>query len=229
LTERAKNSRIERPKTLILSKDMKKTKSAIGGKSKIFNTETLLRDRFILDYRDLKNAVDHCKGLGLKIVLTQGTWDLVHIGHARYFEEAKRHGDLLIVGVDSDEKVRERKGPDRPIVPEGERIEMVTHMRNVDIVVRKELDHPKWHLIKAVKPDVLIATKETYTKPQLKDLKKFCGKVVVLDPRATTSTSAKIRRLQISTAKKLEEKLTPRILKAIGDVLSEIKEEKLKK
>ena len=162
-------------------------------------------------------------------MLTQGSWDLLHIGHARYFKEAKKHGDLLIVAVDSDEKVRDRKGPDRPIVPQEERLEMITHTRYVDIVVLKELVTPKWQLIKIVQPDILIATKETYTEEQLEELKEYCGKVVVLEPQATTSTSAKIRRLQISTAKKLEEKLTPRILKAIEDVLSEIKEEKLKK
>ena len=43
---------------------------------------------------------------------------MLHIGHARYFENAKRHGDILVVGVDSDEKVRERKGPERPVVPD---------------------------------------------------------------------------------------------------------------
>lgn len=198
-------------------------------KEKILDTDALLKGRFIPDYRQLKSAIDHCKGLGLKVVLTQGTWDLVHIGHARYFREAKKHGDLLVVGVDSDEKVRDRKGPDRPIVPEDERIEMITHMRHVDIVVLKELNHSKWFLIKIVRPDVLIATKETYAKQQIKDLKKYCGEVVVLESQATTSTSAKIRRLQISTAKKLEDKLTPRILKAIEETLAEIKEEKLKK
>jgi D-beta-D-heptose 7-phosphate kinase/D-beta-D-heptose 1-phosphate adenosyltransferase len=204
----------------------KKTKAV---KSNIFNADTLLKERFIPDYKQLKNAIDHCKGLGLKIVLTQGTWDLVHIGHARYFREAKEYGDVLVVGVDSDAKVRDRKGPDRPIVPQDERVEMITHMKYVDVAVIKELHHPKWHLIKIVRPDILIATKETYKTKHLRDLKKYCGKVVVLEPRATTSTSAKIRRLQISTAKKLEEKLTPRILKAIEETLSEIKEEKLKK
>src|SRR3990167_8930953 len=83
----------------------------------------------------------------------------------------------------------------------------------------KDLKDPKWSLIKAICPDVLIATKETYKKNQLKELKKYCGKVHVLEPMATTSTSAKIRRLQIGTAKKLGQALTPKILKTIQDVL----------
>jgi len=185
----------------------------------IFGAGSNFDERWIKEDRKLKAFVDHCKGLGLKIVLTQGTYDLVHIGHARYFEEAKRRGDLLIVGVDSDQKVRARKGPERPVVPETERLEMVTHLRSVDVVYLKKFKSPKWHLIKMVRPDVLIATKETYSKVQIKDLKKYYGEVVTLSPQATTSTSAKIRLLQIGTAKKLERALTPQVIKTISDVL----------
>jgi D-beta-D-heptose 7-phosphate kinase/D-beta-D-heptose 1-phosphate adenosyltransferase len=148
---------------------------------------------------------------------------MVHIGHARYFEAAKKHGQILIVGVDSDEKVRARKGPDRPVVPENERLEMVTHLRSVDVVYLKPLKAPRWNLIKVIRPDVLVATKETYTRPELQELKKYCKKVLVLEPQATTSTSAKIRLLQISTAKKLEQSLTPRLINTIQEVLSGVK------
>ncbi len=189
----------------------------------IFGLNANFSHRFISDYKKLTKLVDHCKGLGLEVVLTQGTYDMVHIGHARYFEEAKKHGDLLIVGVDSDEKVRARKGPERPVVPQDERLEMVAHLRSVDVVVLKQHKAPKWSLIKTVKPDVLIATKETYTKAQLKELAKFCKKIIVLDPMATTSTSAKIRRLQISTAKSLGKQLTPKIMSTIEEVLENLK------
>ncbi len=181
--------------------------------------------RILTDIEKLKKMVESLKTLGLKVVLTQGTYDLVHIGHARYFEAAKKHGDILIVGVDSDEKVRARKGPERPVVPENERLEMVTHLRYVDAVYLKPHKAPKWHVIKTVCPDILIATKETYSAAELKELKKYCGKVVVLNPQATTSTSAKIRRLQISTAKKLEQSLTPRLIKTIQEVLASVKTE----
>ena len=187
----------------------------------IFGQEANFSKRYITDYKKLGEIIKHCKGLGLKVVLTQGSYDMLHIGHARYIEESKRHGDLLIVGVDSDEKIRFRKGPERPIVPQEERLEMVAHLRPVDIVVLKELNHPKWHLIKTVRPDVLIATKETYSKKQLKDLKQYCGQVVVLDPQATTSTSAKIRKLQIGTAKNLGRALTPRIMNLLQEVLGD--------
>lgn len=173
----------------------------------IFGASSNFNERFVKDDEKLKKLIENCKGLGLRIVLTQGTYDMVHVGHARYFEMAKRHGDLLVVGVDSDEKVRARKGPERPVVPESERLEMVTHLRPVDIVYLKQKQAPRWSLIKLVCPDVLIATRQTYTKKDLKDLKKYCGEVVVLDPQATTSTSAKIRLLQIGHAKQLERAL----------------------
>jgi D-glycero-beta-D-manno-heptose 1-phosphate adenylyltransferase len=192
----------------------------------IFGMGSNFEDRYVPDYGKLKKLVDHCKGIGLRIVLTQGTYDMVHIGHARYFEEAKKHGDLLIVGVDSDKKVKKRKGPDRPLVPHKERLEMVTHLRSVDVVTLKELDMPRWNLIKTVRPDVLIVTKETlekYTKDEIKEMESYCGKVVALAPRATTSTSAKIRMLQLQLAKKFQKKfentIVPKLANMINDAL----------
>lgn len=188
----------------------------------IFGIKSNFKDRFVPDYRRLKELVEHCKGIGLKIVLTQGTYDMVHIGHARYFEEAKKHGDLLIVGVDSDKKVRARKGPDRPLVPQAERLEMVTHLRPVDIVTLKELNMPRWHLIKTVRPDVLIVTAGTvkrYGKRKMKQMASYCGSIKVLEPMATTSTSAKIRRLQLKLAKRFEKAIIPKMADMISNTL----------
>ncbi|HAO64761.1 TPA: hypothetical protein DCQ44_02135 [Candidatus Taylorbacteria bacterium] len=189
----------------------------------VFSKESNPKDRIFTDHKKMEQLVFHCRGLGLKIVLTQGSYDMVHIGHGRYLEDAKKKGDLLIVGVDSDKKVKHRKGPDRPVVPQDERLEMLTHMRSVDAVFLKELHHPKWSLIKTIRPDVLIATKETYSKAQLKELKKYCKEIVVLERRATTSASAKIRNLQINTAKKLGQALTPKLIKTIEEVLAGVK------
>ncbi|MFA6405018.1 MAG: adenylyltransferase/cytidyltransferase family protein [Candidatus Paceibacterota bacterium] len=198
----------------------------------IFGINSNFDDRFVPNYKRLKNLVDHCKGIGLKIVLTQGTYDMVHIGHARYFEEAKRHGDLLIVGVDSDRKVRARKGPDRPLVPHTERLEMVTHLRPVDVVTLKELNMPKWYLIKTVRPDVLIVTEETvkkYGKEKMREMARYCGEIKILQPMATTSTSAKIRRLQLKLAKRFEKTIIPKMADMINDALVGHQETKLKK
>lgn len=181
--------------------------------------------RIVKDVERLKKIVEGLKTLELKVVLTQGTYDMLHIGHARYFEEAKKYGDVLIVGVDSDEKVRARKGPERPIIPEEERLEMLTHVRYIDIAYLKPRSAPRWETIKVIQPDVLIATRETYTDAELIELKSFCKEIIVLDPQAATSTSAKIRRMQINTAKKLEATLVPELMKAIEGALNKMKNE----
>ncbi len=192
----------------------------------IFGQESNFEERFVANHKQLGELVSHWKALGLKIVLTQGTFDLVHEGHALYLEEAKSHGDLLIVGVDSDEKVKARKGPDRPIVPEDERVRMLTHLRHVDIVTIKNADDPKWGLIKTIKPDVLVATKATYTKEQIKELKeKYCGDVIAMEPMAVTSTSARIRRVQIGGADKLANKLAQELPERVREVFNEIMEQ----
>jgi len=190
----------------------------------IFGTGSNFKDRYVPDYNKLKKLIDHCKGMGLKIVLTQGTYDMVHIGHGRYFEEAKKHGDLLVVGVDSDKKVKIRKGPDRPLVPHTERLEMVTHIRSVDIVTLKEHNMPKFHLIKTVRPDVLIVTQGTlakYSKAEIEEMKSYCGKVKSLTPMATTSTSAKIRLMQLKLANKFQKKFEKTIVPKLADMIND--------
>ena len=72
---------------------------------------------------------------GLHLVLTNGTFDLLHIGHIRYLEEARRLGDILVVCINSDESVRGYKGEGRPVVPEAERAEVVAALRSVDYTV----------------------------------------------------------------------------------------------
>jgi rfaE bifunctional protein nucleotidyltransferase chain/domain len=164
--------------------------------------------RFIKDHALLRQYVEALKTLGMKIALTSGTFDLIHVGHARYMERAKAYGDVLIVGVDSDTKVKIRKGPTRPIVPEDERVQMLAYLRSVDLITLKQPEDAKWGLIKLVHPDCLVVTAETYDEKQLKELEKYCGKVVVLSPQATTSTSAQIRRMQISWGSNIVEPLS---------------------
>jgi len=178
------------------------------------------------DYKLVADYVKQQRKRNKKIVLTQGSFDMLHIGHARYCKEAKSYGDVLIVGIDSDKKIKKRKGEDRPIVPEEERLEMLTYLTSVDLAVLKKLSAPKWELIKIIKPDVLIATKETYQPYQIKELERVCGQVVILDPMAVTSTSAKIRLLQMGAAKKIESVLTNKLIRTIEEVLSELKGEK---
>lgn len=196
----------------------------------IFGNYSNPEARFIEDHEQLSETVEALKKLfSLSIVLTSGTFDMVHPGHARYLEAARSYGDFLVVGVDSDAKVRARKGPDRPVVPEEERIEMLAHLRSVDILTLKQPDEPKWELIKRVKPDVLVVTQETYDEETRRQLEEYCGRVECLPPQATTSTSAKIRRLQVEWTNKItepvmevltEHKATEELRRKIGHILN---------
>ena len=188
----------------------------------IFGDGTNLSDRYIPDYKKLREQVSLWKKTGLRIVLTSGTWDLFHVGHAEYFEKAKALGDLLIVGVDSDEKVRARKGPHRPIVPEGERVRILAHVRHVDALTLKPAKEQTNALIKLVRPDVLVMSKSTgHSATNMKEKAKYCGKVVLLEPQAQTSTSAKIRLLHVNGADRFAKELMPKMVALVEQRLLE--------
>lgn len=164
----------------------------------IFGDETSFENRYVSDHKKLEELVGYWKKLGLRIVLTSGVFDMFHIGHAQYLEKAKALGDVLIVGVDSDQKVKKRKGPTRPVVPEDERVLILAHMRHADVITLKNIDDPSNHLIKLISPDVLVVSKSTKHKDDAVDEKaQYCGEIVVLEPQAETSTSAKLRLIQI--------------------------------
>ena len=92
---------------------------------------------------------------GQKIVFTNGCFDLLHVGHVRYLAEARSHGGLLIVGLNSDASVQTIKGPQRPIVPQAHRAEILASLMCVDYVVIFDEPDPL-RLIQTVKPDVLV-------------------------------------------------------------------------
>lgn len=90
-----------------------------------------------------------------KIVFTNGCFDILHIGHIRYLKEAKAKGDILVLGLNSDESVSRLKGPSRPVNKQQDRIDMLAEMEFIDYVVVFEEDTP-YNLITKVKPDILI-------------------------------------------------------------------------
>lgn len=176
----------------------------------ILAPKTNSEHRLIRDFGALDATVHALKRKGKKIVLTQGVWDMIHEGHARYLEAAKSYGDVLVVGLDSDALTRMRKGPNRPIVPEPERIQMLTHLRHVDIVAIRDVDHDIGHLVRLVRPDVLVTS--TSTADFKEDLERgtyqdVCKKIVTLPPQATTHTSARIRNLTIEGAEQLAQEV----------------------
>ncbi|HAS16942.1 MAG: glycerol-3-phosphate cytidylyltransferase [Nitrospirae bacterium GWA2_42_11] len=92
---------------------------------------------------------------GKRIVFTNGCFDIIHVGHIRYLKSAKELGDILVIGLNSDESVRKIKGDNRPIVSQGERAEILSSIRSVDYVVIFNEPDP-YNTIVAIKPDILI-------------------------------------------------------------------------
>ncbi len=104
---------------------------------------------------DWKDKVKKWKKEGKKVVFTNGCFDIIHAGHVDYLEKAKSLGDVLIVGLNSDESVRRIKGKDRPVNIQEHRKRVLEALKPVDLVVIFDEDTPE-RLIKQIKPDVLV-------------------------------------------------------------------------
>jgi D-glycero-beta-D-manno-heptose 1-phosphate adenylyltransferase len=187
--------------------------------SGIFSSDAAFDERFMESLDQLRDKVQHLKGIGLRIVLTSGSFDLVHLGHVKYLARAKELGDVLIVGVDSDAKIRRRKGEDRPLVPERERLEMLAHQRPVDLLYLKEENGERWDLIKAVEPDVLVLTADhSYSEEDLAGLGEICGEIAVIERQADVTTSERIRQLYMH----LGERLGPKLAEVLPGLIENI-------
>jgi D-beta-D-heptose 7-phosphate kinase/D-beta-D-heptose 1-phosphate adenosyltransferase len=151
----------------------------------------------------ISELVNVYKSNGNKVVLTLGSWDMLHVGHMKYIEEAKRRGDILIVGVDSDAKITERKGKNRPIVKQKERVEMLAHLKHVDMLFIIDGEETSISVTEKIKPNVLVMSKTSQNKDNEIKLKKNCDSIIILPAQAETSTTAKIRKLHIDGMKRL--------------------------
>jgi D-glycero-beta-D-manno-heptose 1-phosphate adenylyltransferase len=100
-------------------------------------------------------VVERLRATGKSVVFTNGVFDLLHVGHLRYLQQARALGDALIVGLNSDRSVRANKGAGRPIMPETERAEILSALACVDGVVVFDEDTPHG-IIVALQPDVLV-------------------------------------------------------------------------
>ena len=109
----------------------------------------------VLSQPDAAAYADRARARGQRVVFTNGVFDLLHPGHVRYLQDARRLGDLLIVGLNADESVRRNKGPARPINSESERAEVLAALTCVDAVVIFVEDTPA-DIIRLIQPDVLV-------------------------------------------------------------------------
>ncbi len=144
----------------------------------------------ILDRTRLLVKVAIKRRNGAKIVLANGCFDLFHAGHIRYLADAKELGDYLIVGINSDEQVRELKGENRPLMPEQERAEIISALRFVDLVTI--FNEPTVEeLIRAIRPDFHAKGTDytTETVPERRIVAECGGKVVIVgDPKDHSSS-----------------------------------------
>src|SRR5687768_12720418 len=109
----------------------------------------------MLSWNDAAALIGRHRSEGRRIVFTNGVFDLLHPGHVRYLQAARRLGDLLVVGINSDRSVRTIKEPGRPLNPEDERAEILLALECVDVAVVFDDDTPH-ALIELIQPDVLV-------------------------------------------------------------------------
>ena len=150
----------------------------------------------VVDRSTLIERVRVAREKGLRVVLANGCFDVLHAGHVRYLEGAKSLGDLLVVGVNSDEQVSKQKGVGRPILPARERAELVASLESVDLVTI--FDEPTVEeLLLTLRPDVHAkGTDYTVdTVPEREVVKSFGGRVAIVGDPKDHSTSDMIARL----------------------------------
>jgi len=157
-------------------------------------------NKFIADHEDLLRIVDRLKSRGKRIVLTNGCFDLLHVGHIRCLRGAKELGDVLIVAVNSDESMRKLKRAGRPIMPEGERVEILEALECVDYITlfsEEKVDR----LLLALKPHVH-AKGTDYTEetvPERDAVLSYGGEIAIVGDSKSHSTTELIRSI-IETA-----------------------------
>lgn len=142
----------------------------------------------VLTRAELVEVVDQARSAGKVVVFTNGCFDILHVGHIRYLQQARSMGDLLVVGLNTDESVRKLKGPDRPINPEKDRAEVLAALECVDYITLFPEDTPI-ELIRAIKPDIDVKGGD-YTRedmPEAEVVRSYGGRVEIIPFSATDS------------------------------------------
>jgi len=148
----------------------------------------------LLERSELREQVERWRRAGEPIILANGNFDLLHVGHVRYLRGAKQLGGRLVVAINSDESVRALKGEGRPVMPASERAEMVAALADVDaVVIFSELDVRA--LIHEIRPDIQ-AKGTDYTAesvPERDAVAEYGGRVAIVGDPKDHSTSELIR------------------------------------
>jgi rfaE bifunctional protein nucleotidyltransferase chain/domain len=153
-----------------------------------------MSNRKILERGQLRTSVEEWRRAGERIVLANGNFDLLHVGHVRYLRGAKDLGGKLVVAINSDASVRALKGEGRPIMPEEERAEIVAALGDVDaVVIFPELDVRA--LIGEIRPDIQAKGTDytVETVPERDAVGEYGGRVAIVGDAKDHSTSEIIR------------------------------------
>ena len=150
----------------------------------------------LLDRHELAARLAELRSRGQTVVFTNGCFDLLHVGHLRYLQEARSLGDCLVVGVNSDDSVRRLKGPSRPLVGELERAEMLAGLACVDYVTLFGEDTPV-ELIRLLKPDVHVKGGDYKIEelPEAEVVRSYGGRVVLAAVTRGRSTTELVQRI----------------------------------
>jgi len=151
-------------------------------------------DAHIKSFEDIETVVKRYKDNGKKVVFTNGCFDILHVGHVKYLQVAKSFGDILIVGLNSDESVSRLKGPTRPVNIAEDRAYLLAALEAVDFVVPFTDDTP-YELIKMIAPDVLVKGGDYEGKSVVGT--EFSGELKLVDfvdGKSTTKTIEKIQQ-----------------------------------
>lgn len=150
-------------------------------------------DAHIKSFEDINTVVERYRKSGKKIVFTNGCFDILHVGHVKYLQEAKSFGDVLIVGLNSDASVSRLKGPTRPVNTAQDRAYLLAALEAVDFVVPFEEDTP-YELIKMIKPDTLVKGGDYKGKDVVGT--EFAGELKLVDFVEGKSTTSTIQKIQ---------------------------------
>lgn len=153
----------------------------------------------VIDLGALVAKLSGLRAAGKTVVLTNGAFDLLHVGHVRYLQAAKKLGDILVVAVNDDASVRRLKGSERPVFPLEERMELVAALADVDRVVSFAEDDVRG-VIRVLKPDVH-AKGTDYTRetvPERDAVQSYGGRVEICGDPKDHSTSSVLARLRDS-------------------------------
>jgi rfaE bifunctional protein nucleotidyltransferase chain/domain len=154
----------------------------------------------ILDRAELVEQIKAARQNGATIVLANGCFDVLHVGHVRYLEAARALGDLLVVGINSDEQTRRLKGDGRPLVSQNQRAEIISAMQAVDFVTIFE-EPTVEELLLALKPDIH-AKGTDYTVesvPERDVVRSFGGRVAIVGDAKDHSSSEIIEKLAVNS------------------------------